>query len=156
MRQNYLNESLCAMCGGCCCRRMPGALSPEDALHLTGQDNIFDALRVLLSTGDYQVDWWEGDPRPDGELEQAFYLRPTVLDHRRTRLYSPSWGGTCIFLSETGCRLAPEDRPAECRLLEPKEDGNCDSGFTKQDAAIAWIPYHDNIHLAAKTLRRGD
>ena len=151
-RTNYLNQPLCEKCGGACCKRMPGAMLPEDVLHVSGKDSIFDGLCALFATGKYQVDWWIGDPTgEDREREKAYFVRPTALDDRRSHIYSPSWGGACVFLTSDGCALAPEDRPAECRLLEPKENGGCvgHSGGGKMVAAIAWIKFESDIKRAA-------
>lgn len=67
------------------------------------------------------------------------------------RIYDLSLGGVCIFFTEgRGCKLSPNERPAICRLLEPKDNELCKlHGIEKVEIAIAWIPFHNIIHKAA-------
>ena len=155
----YEHHELCAECGGKCCKQMPGAMYPEDVT--ADITNLVDGLKELFSTGKYVVDWWEGDPRElyDDDLEyvdSGYYIRPrTIDDYGRfgNSLFCPSWGSRCVFLTETGCRLEPQKRPKVCRSLEPLGDPDkciMHDGASKQDAAREWIPYHEQIHKAAK------
>jgi len=149
MRKNFLNEAVCAQCGGRCCKSMPGECHPDDFEKINK-----NMIKALLESGDYAVDWWEGDPRPgENRIPQGYYLRPsTTLGKKHHRVFDPSWGGECVFLSKSGCVLSPEDRPWGCRMLEPNPDKatrenpqGCKThapyGFSKQAAAVAWLPY---------------
>lgn len=76
-----------------------------------------------------------------GYVDQGFYVRPaTKGDEGRT--YHASWGGECTFLKETGCSLSHNERPLECRTLEPKYPLRCEQHHGKHATAIAWLPYH--------------
>jgi len=140
---NYLNESVCKECGGRCCKAMPGAMYPSD-LEAVNKKSILKLLR----TGNYAIDWWEGDPRYDegiDEYNHGYFLRPRTKN--TPSWFDGSWGGECIFLTGTGCKLKPDDRPHNCRMLEPGPNGKdciCHDE-SKQGAAIAWLPYHDII-----------
>lgn len=143
-KKNYLNIEICKRCGGKCCKAMPGGCLPEDF-----GESLLENLTKAFKTGNYAVDWWEGDPTGNDEIECGYYVRPKVKGV--DRIYDPSWGGECIFFTNgKGCELSPSERPANCRLLEPKETGNCKlHGVEKDKIAIAWIPFHDIIHKAA-------
>lgn len=151
MIQNNEAAAICGPCGGRCCQTMPGATFPAD--WGSTPEEMTTRLREELTSGRFQVDWWEGDPRPDTTptMEQALYVRPTVagLDGK---VYAASWGGVCSLLGVKGCALAWEKRPTECRALKPVADGKgCrgDSNFDKQAACIAWIPYESLLRQVA-------
>ena len=145
MKNNYLKPKMCAVCGGKCCKVMPGSASPEDF-----GEPLLERLTDAFKTGKWAVDWWEGDPTGADEVAQGFYVRPRVKDV--DAIYDPSWGGECIFLNKDGCELPPDNRPENCRMLEPKDYGkDCIlHGAGKREMAIKWMPYHDIIHAAVK------
>lgn len=152
--------SACIGCGACC-KRAPGIYLPSDF----GPD--WQArVRELLAAGDTQIDWWEGDPRfesdwPDGadepvherrrddwpdvpRLSRACYVRPATTLTRGLP-FDACWGGRCVHLSdETGCTLERSGMPSQCKALEPTDDhvnGRCWSPLSKEECAVAWIPY---------------
>lgn len=145
----YENVALCAQCGGACCKAMPGSCYPEDFGMLNTQSDK-DLLLEALNSGRYSVDWWEGDPRPDGDLPYAYYVRPSLSGYE-SNLFHAAWVGSCTFLSHHGCTLNANDRPKECRYIEPgplRSDGSgCKATLhgdaSKKSAALAWIPYFD-------------
>jgi len=146
VRENFLNTEICKKCGGKCCKRMPGSAYPEDF-----KKPLLDSLLIAFESGDWAIDWWEGDPTDKDDLEKAYYIRPRTKDNND--LFDPSWGGECIFLNKDGCILKPKERPQSCRLLEPKENGECvNHNNSKRGAAIAWLPYTDIILKAAKQI----
>ena len=132
---NNENESICSKCGGVCCTRIPGEYTPADF------DNSWDKVLEKIEEGEVSFDWYDNYKE---YLNDGYYLRPktTVADE----LFDPSWGGACIMWdSMTGCKLPFNERPTGCRLLEPREDGECHSDFSKLDAANAWEPFHERI-----------
>lgn len=139
LRVVYTDAKLCAECGGKCCKRMPGSAHPDDF----GQplkENLIAAFR----SGNWAVDWWEGDPRPGMyELPRGLFVRPAIKGVYR--LMDPSWGGECTFLTNTGCSLPYDKRPAICRLLEPSKT-ECISHWGPKDiVALTWLPFTDII-----------
>jgi len=137
------NKELCEKCRGECCKTLPGACYPEDF----GLPSDFTKLDTALSSRRYAIDWWEGDPREGkDELPCGYFIRPATKD-KIGILHDPSWGGECTFLTKTGCELLADNRPLNCKKLEPKKTKPClihnDSG--KRQAAIAWIPYHKKL-----------
>jgi len=156
-----LNEC-CAVCKGSCCKRMPGSITPEDTMLVTGVDSLEEAVRTLLSSGDWAVDCWEGDPRKDidygddGYLYRCMYLRPKTKD-ALDRLFDASWGGECVFLTDAGCKLPEEKRPTECSALEPKiavGEPACICHFTKHDVSLAWVDHQDVIKRVLDEIKK--
>ena len=134
----YLNKELCKECGGNCCKTMGCHYSPEDF-----KDISYESLKKEIERGHISIDWWEGDPADDGELnigEKAFFLRVRNIG---AGIVDASWGGVCMLLGEDGCILNDEDRPKGGRLLVPCEDGKCEVLYSKQQAAIDWLKYKD-------------
>lgn len=141
MMNGYIDKDICKKCGGKCCSLCPGATFPEDFGLPKNKEKLIEALKSKK----YCIDWWEGSPIKGKKMGQAFFVRPQYKGH--TDLYHPGWGGKpCIFYSVIdGCELKFEDRPHECRYLEPHSEGfgKCVvHGGGKKEAAIKWIPYN--------------
>lgn len=147
-KKNYLDIDICKKCGGRCCKSMPGSTYPEDF-----EKPLLENLVEAFKSGNWAIDWWEGDPTNKNNLEKAYYIRPRTKGDND--LFDPSYGGECIFLNEKGCTLKSEERPQSCRLLEPKEDGACIlHGKSKRGAAIAWLSFTTVILKAAKIVTK--
>lgn len=132
----FENFDICGACGGICCKALPGCTYPEDfGLPAT------DRLAAALSSGRWAIDWWEGDPRPEMHaLDRAHFVRPAIKGSE-LRIRHPAYYGECTFLGATGCELAPDARPRQCRYLEPAADGDCvPHAGGKREAALAWLP----------------
>lgn len=145
----YENKKVCERCGGQCCKNYPGTVYPEDIGY------SIKKVREMLSSGRYALDWWEGDPRQGKmRLSRAYFLRPATKI-AEGKVLDPSWGGECTFLTSSGCSLSPDDRPKQCRELEPREEGNCEmhNGCTKQDGAIKWLSMRRGILRIVKGLK---
>lgn len=134
-------KELCAKCKGRCCKVMSGQAT-ADQFCAPYKELLEACVQEALESGQWVVDWWDADP-------PVYYLRPR---HKGTQgLRDPSWGGECIFLTDTGCELSFPERPTACQLLMPKEDG-CVKGISKYDAAATWLPYQKQIMLALNKL----
>lgn len=128
----YMPTELCQSCQGACCKHMPGSYYPQDF-----KGRLSEIVKMLFE-GKCALDWWEGDPLENGR-ERTYYVRPAIKG--ANKVFDPSWGGECVFLTTEGCLLPFEKRPYECRALEPKE-GECDKhGVSKKSASIEWYPY---------------
>lgn len=149
-KKNYLNYELCKECGGACCKFMPGECFPEDF-----GEPLLENLIEAFESGNWAIDWWEGDPRKnEDKLDRAYYIRPRIKGINK--LFDPSWGGECIFLNKKVCILPPEKRPMSCKMLEPKPKGeDCihHNGTGKREAAIAWLPFTDVILKASRRIK---
>lgn len=148
------NENpICATCKRCCCAHMGCEISPEDVIRWKGEITQ-DTITQLLDTGYISLDWWDGDPRERGvgdcdlypeisPVYNGFYLR---MRHVNALAIDPSFDGVCKALGPTGCLLTWDQRPTGGKMLEPNVDNpgrGCTSTWGKQEAAIAWLPYHE-------------
>ena len=153
------DKEICSACGGRCCAMMPGEYHPHDFL-ITEDKINWKTIKELLEKGEAQIDWWEGDPRDDVTDEeykdQSYYLRPTALDYKKDKVFSPTYGGRCIHLSRNGCKLKFWSRPYQCKMLKPtaalKE--NCESPISKKDIAIAWLSYGEKLEVIGKKVQK--
>ena len=138
---NNENFNICSLCKGQCCKRMPGIVHPNQL-----QQPITKELLLKLYKEGYQFDYWEKDEF-GGKV--GYFLRPQTIKSKGV-LVDPSWGGTCVFLTEQGCSKTFEERPYMCQQLEPQEDFNCgpkNTGDTlnKYDYVLAWLQYNNLI-----------
>lgn len=153
----YDNKQLCSECGGKCCKGASGGASPEDIERIFN-DNLMNSLVSAFRSGEWVIDWWEGDPRglsydDPGAVCDGYYIRPVMSNDNKPGLYQPSWGGVCIFHNQAdGCKLEPSNRPLTCRLLEPQPDNKCvmHDGGSKREVAVMWVPFHNEITEAGK------
>jgi hypothetical protein len=139
------NKNICSACQGGCCKNVPGTAFPE-------QFPTAASVITAVNTGQWTIDWWEGDPRIGRtDVSIAYFIRPAVKGHEGQR-YHPSFGGECTFLTPTGCSLSIECRPYECLEVVPVEGGfpNCksDAKYEKRQAAIAWLDRTDDLEAA--------
>ena len=171
----YLNPTICQKCGGACCKRYPGAAFPDDITRNYGKDML--AALVSAFRDGYTIDCREGElgdgyPRTSGYREdddyeeyyeaddgyhQGLYVRPRCSEDNNSCLYNyHTYNGQCLFLTDTGCKLAPELRPTGCRMLEPKiGKGKCEvHGGDKLNSARAWWDHYEVITQAAKLVER--
>ena len=132
---NYENKDICSACGGACCKHLPGIAAPAD-FNMPDKARISEALR----SGLWALDCYEGQK---SDYTDLWYLRPATK-HAQGQMIDRSWGGVCVFFEEaTGCTLPHDDRPEECRLLEPVANGPCvPHGGDKFAAGEAWAPYN--------------
>lgn len=142
-----VNKRICSDCGGKCCKQAPGLVSPND---FPNQDTMVQDIADLLLSGRWAIDWWDGDPRDNGDLCQVYYLRPAIVHYEGIPQH-PSWGGPCTFFNEgSGCDLAFANRPLQCRQLIPNYDGCTypSQDYSKKSVVILWIPFQDQIKEA--------
>lgn len=148
---SFETPSLCEPCGGKCCKRSPGLTMPHEFGET--EEEIKKGVRRALSTGQWAIDNWDGDPREDVSLSEqwgddkylrlVYYVRPRMV--HETSIFNNSWSGACVFHSPAvGCTIF-ENRPSECRGLKPSKDRCKSEHSSKKDCVIAWIPYSDML-----------
>lgn len=139
--KNNENKPLCAACGQCC-KRMPGIVHPSDMEEVT-----VNSLSKMIKDG-YQFDYWEGNMTGKDEHEDVtfYYLRPQTKN-AKGKVVNASWGGECVFLSESGCSKKFEERPAQCKALTPVENQECHvpTDYKKDKMILEWLPYNEII-----------
>lgn len=139
---------LCARCGGQCCLTKPGIEAPE-RFNTTG--DLAAALRDALASGNWVLEEHRGIPYRPGETAPdpdrlIYYPRPATLAERHQPGITPLPGsGICVFLTDSGCRLPFAERPRLCRELVPDVCFECESPWGRREAALAWLPWQDQV-----------
>jgi Fe-S-cluster containining protein len=159
------NPELCKACGGKCCKNLPGFFFPEQLGK--NEDEIRSQLLEMFKTGNYSIDAWEGDPRPEFENvdidSPKWDQRFTRVDIIRPRgkgkpIFHFPWFESveCVFLTENGCSLESDTRPMECQLVEPRKEKcishNRIGRHGKHEAALLWVPYQNVIKQVIEEL----
>lgn len=156
-----VDTEACSKCGGKCCKRHPGIYHPEDLAPSMEKSILTGLLKREIS-----VDCW--DQELEGQSGREF-IRPSINysespvykdfpeeDINRDLIVDYTWGGRCSLLTPTGCKLPPEKRPIQCRLVEPGSVTKCkNTSPSKQQLALAWSPFEsiitESVDLAYKT-----
>lgn len=153
---------LCRECGGKCCKRYGCEWSIDDFRREFGEvtkENLISAIK----TGIVTIDWWEGDYRrdygieysEDDERDECHFIRSRHTNEP-IGTFPTSWGGTCVSLTENGCKFDWEHRPlggkslaaqrrkveGTIRYIEPTII-DCDGLNHKIDFVNEWFPYND-------------
>ena len=138
----FENKEICLKCGGYCCKNLPGNYYPKDfnLSEINPTEEDFKKLKKIINDSNIAIDWWEDNNYPPTK----YFLRPAIKN--ATQKFHPTWGGECIFLTETGCQLSYEKRPLECKNLIPKDsdsEHNClmHNELNKETAYKAWLSY---------------
>ena len=144
----YDNKAMCSECGGKCCKRGTGIFHPKDFIE-NGKFNK-EKLKLLLKSTDYMLDYRE-DPESFG-CKSLHFPRPRHVGDGDSLIYA-TWGGQCRLLTSDGCSLGSEEKPHQCRNLEPKVDGECiEHGRTNFEIAIDWSDYQNIVDEIIKEL----
>jgi len=139
----YYNYDICKKCGGNCCKALPGFALPKDIIKNFPDKNLKNSVIKALKSKEWSIDWYEGAEETDGK--DYYFIRPAIdykpmleilkktkIDMKnsfmvkrfKNLIFDPSFGGRCIFLTESGCKLSEELRPDACKRLKAKEGKN--------------------------------
>lgn len=150
--KNNEHKTVCARCGGQCCRTRPGIESPERFMALPDPSAALATLLLQRKWGletHYGVPYTPGVTAPDPD-RIIKYPRPMTVGEQDPDNKDHSHPDDCIYLTPTGCELSFEDRPRMCRELIPDSAFECETPWGRREAALAWLPYQDII-VAAST-----
>lgn len=142
-KMEFVKPELCRKCGTCC--KMCGChLSPKkDILGEVTEEN----LRKLLRTGRYTLDLISKEY--PGVEDDTWIIR-IRNKNEESIVQRNARPGTCILLTENGCRLSYEERPEGGKKLIPVENGGCYSIYTIGDCCEEWIHYQETLEMLAK------
>ena len=153
------DRSICARCGGHCCKTRPGIESPERFL---ASPDPAAALAQFLGSGNWVLEQHLGVPYQPGETapdpERIIrYPRPaTVMEQGRPGPTPLPDAADCIFLAADGCCLPISDRPRLCQELVPDICLECESPWGRREAALAWLNCQEIIEQALERLMAAD
>lgn len=144
-------SSICAECGGNCCKRYAGSYHPDDFKHEITEEFLESLINPVMELPPISIDWYENFVY---EGYKGFFIRPR---HVGGDIVDPSYGAKCILLTPVGCKLDWEHRPWVCKQLEPNPSHKCgDVNFDpKYEAAKAWDPYHDILEKLYQKYDKG-
>lgn len=147
----YDNYELCSKCGGKCCKQMPGLFIPSDFKLITK-----DMLKTMVESGCYIFDGeWNYNVKTEQD-ELLYCIRPATKGESKLNIIVNlhpsslfSYIGEdfeCFYLTENGCELNTNERPHECKMLEPKEV-NCKyhGVVNKLEIVKLWRNYSEMI-----------
>lgn len=155
MTSSNEDSSICARCGGHCCRTRPGIEGPERFL---AAPDPASALAALLAGGKWVLEQHLGVPYQPGVTPPdpdriIRYPRPaTVHEHHWPGLEPLPDTGDCVYLEHDGCSLPFQDRPRLCRELVPDICLECESPWGRREAALAWLPCQDMLGKALQLM----
>lgn len=133
--------AICAACGDCC-RTRPGL---EDPARFLAVPDPRGALAAAVASGEWVL----------VRVAGVRCARPaTVAERASGRVHEGPEPSDCVFLGESGCRLAFAARPRMCRELEPWASGDCVAGWEAPDAARAWATCQGLVDAAVPPLPR--
>jgi Fe-S-cluster containining protein len=133
--ENNENPSVCAKCGGKCCKHYGGLFHPEDFETITEE-----ALIKVIDNGGVSIDWLEPD-EDEGYYDRVYFLR---MRHVDASIIDPAFMGQCVHLTPTGCDLSFDQRAYGCKSLQVDDNMKCSKGcYDKYMAAADWMPYQD-------------
>ena len=162
MMKYYPGPKMCSICGGRCCKVIPGVYSPSDVYQRVGKERgVRDRSTFLVSDSEFIrmlvkmilfgnccVDYFSEEPNSS----RGYYLRPqTELEASSKKVvYGNSIINYCNFLIPgRGCILQYQDRPVQCKMLAPTENGcNGLSNSMIKTFYEDWIP-HTRILIEA-------
>jgi len=140
------NKSICAKCGGFCCKKSGCDYFVSDF------DNLkLDYLIELLNTGNVSVVASLDFQRlSTGKLVCSQVLSLRARNINRDVIDLLSFKTTCSKLTETGCSYDLSERPSGGATLIPGEDMTCHSDIDRIVELKKWIPYQKVLERLVK------
>lgn len=149
---NNENKLLCNNCGSCC-KKYAGIVFPEQLPDINAvvlasklkEGYCFDRYYTIL---DDDTNFQEAQD------EFVYFMRPQHKGKENRKSDDGLWGGECVFLTDTGCKLTFDERPRQCQILVPSQNRICSlgiPGYRKRDAALAWLPYQNVIRKIVRS-----
>ena len=132
---------MCKKCGGACCKQNGCVYAPNDF-----ESMKYPYLKSLLDQGKISI---SGQPVPFLGSSWTFvpYLRARNFGAPIVDLFTN--GGSCINLTDVGCTLSEDTRPAFGLLVEPtKIGGPCEK--RGKNLGDDWLYYSDVLSQLIK------
>jgi hypothetical protein len=143
-----LNPSLCAECGGACCKRCGCFFSPDDFADLS-----FEGMKAEIDKGYIVIEAVDLDQyNMDGF---AYIVRarnvgdPVYIGSLTHRPEAP-----CVMLGENGCKFDWEHRPAGGRLLKPVKGARCETDYGICETVREWRAHQRLLNELVDYYRR--
>lgn len=149
-----VNSSVCAECGGACCKMCGCHFSPDDF-----EDISFESLKKEIEKGYISIDCVDGEVIYSDIDVYILRIRnqeaPIVdMGYRPRR--------PCILLTEQGCKFDYEHRPSGGKLLIPDttssfdHQNRCNSKYSIADCCYEWKPHQKVLYQLAEYFEKKD
>lgn len=137
-------KSICAKCGGKCCKGTPGLFLPEDISPTLDPQELFFNLSEMIASGDY--DFYKHKVY-GFHSEYVLVPKPRVVGNKElTADWYRGAFGDCKMLTPTGCKLSNDKRPSECKALIPDESFECENTtLDRNDIYERWKPFFNVV-----------
>lgn len=149
-----VKSSVCAECGGACCKACGCHFSPDDF-----KDTSFEGLKKEIEKGYISIDYVDGEIIYSDIGVYILRIRnqesPIVDTGFRVRT-------SCILLTEQGCKLDYEHRPTGGKLLIPNSTSSfshqmkCHSKYSIEDCCYEWKPHKKVLYQLAEYFKNRD
>ena len=138
-KSKNVNASICAKCGGACCKICGCHFSPDDFEEIS-----FESLKREIEKGYISID------HVDGEMiysdNGVFILR---VRNQGSPIVDTSFRREkqCILFGKNGCKLDYEHRPTGGKLLIPNSvsainhEMQCTNKYSIRDCCYEWLPH---------------
>ena len=127
------NSSVCAKCGGECCKSCGCEFSVDDFATVN-----FQELQNYLDQGLISID---GDVGFDQDENLIYFLYVRMRNVGKDAVdFFAVFPSPCNALKWDGCPFSFENRPSGGKFLVPVEDGNC---YPLKDVTASWAIYQD-------------
>ena len=147
-KEHNVNEELCSLCKGRCCKKSGCHFSPEDFGKIT-----YQSLKKKIDKGWIHIEYIEG--KYIDSKKGTYILRVRNKGEGKVGSYSKNG---CLYLTDNGCFLNYEDRPTGGKLLIPIVDkdgiGRCYNSYSLLDCCTEWYTYRRILKRLVRYYKR--
>lgn len=136
-----VNPKICSQCGGACCKRCGCHYSPDDFEEIS-----FEYLKTKIEKGYISIEYIDAEMILQATGVYILRIRnqdAPIVDNTLRRT-------PCILLTESGCKLDYDNRPAGGKLLVPHPNGKCQQNYHIEDCCHEWRPHQKVLHALAQ------
>lgn len=138
------NKSICAKCGGACCKKSGCGYLASDFSSLS-----FESLKEKLDEGNISIKAVLYFNSETNSLQKVLVLKARSVDKEIVDLFSAS--SQCKMLTPTGCVYPLALRPSLGAFVKPSLDRNCKISNKQQiDAVKDWLNYQKVLKRLVK------
>lgn len=139
-----VDSSICAKCGGKCCKICGCHFSPDDF-----KDISFEGLKKEIEKGYISIDY------VDPEICYSDYgIYILIVRNQGAPIVDTGVRRTpCSLLTSNGCKLSYEDRPTGGKMLIPSNIMKCESKYSIYDCCYDWKTYQNVLYQLVQYFR---
>lgn len=139
MKKGFENRSICAKCGGLCCKRSGCSYYVSDIKEMT-----VEYIIKMLDSGQTSV---AGNilfkKNNEGKIYSEYYLFLRTRNINREAIDLYSLNTACALLKEDGCPFTFAERPSSAKMLKPKRNHKCQNKGDNKKELDNWLRVQD-------------